>query len=85
MIAYCSIPALVFLEPMIITGTIDRRAHRADAVRYFTVNTLAVLTFGVVSGLIIFDLLPREGAPETRPAEQGGADQPAAAVEQNFE
>ena len=80
-IAYCSLPALVLLEPAIITGTIDRRKHRADAVRYFIVNSLIALTFGVVSGLIIFELLPRKDAQETKRAEQVGAVQPTAAVD----
>lgn len=58
-IAYCLLPFFVLLEPTIITRTIDRRNHRSEAVRYFSINTLVVLAFGIAFGLIVFDLLSK--------------------------
>ncbi|MCG8599271.1 MAG: hypothetical protein MI807_03925 [Verrucomicrobiales bacterium] len=80
-ILYASIPAFVFLGPTIITGTIDRRKHRADAVRYFAMNTLVALTYGFVSGVLIYGLLPQKDVLDSTRAEQDAAEQPATAAE----
>ncbi len=71
---YGSIPLLVFLVPTIIIGTIDRKKHRADAIRYFVVNMLVVLTYGFGAGALIYGLLPQEDALESTRAEQGVVD-----------
>jgi hypothetical protein len=54
-----TIPMLVFLEPSIITRTIDRRRTHGDASAYFRVNTLIATLYGIACGLLIFGLLPR--------------------------
>ena len=69
-LCYCSIPTLVFLEPTIITGAIDRRKHRADSIRYFVVNTFIALTYGIISGLLVYSFLPDNNVPRTTRAEQ---------------
>lgn len=56
------IPVLVFLEPSIITRTIDRIQLRGDAAAYFGVNTLIATLYGIACGLLIFGLLPRSKA-----------------------
>jgi Na+/H+-dicarboxylate symporter len=56
------IPLLIFLEPAIITRTIDRVRIRGDALAYFGVNTLIATLYGIVCGLLIFGLLPRSKA-----------------------
>lgn len=56
------IPVLVFLEPSIITRTIDRIRIRGDAWAYFGVNTLMATLYGIACGLLIYGLLPRSKA-----------------------
>jgi hypothetical protein len=56
------IPVLVFLEPSIITRTIDRIRSRGDAWAYFGVNTLMAALYGIACGLLIYGLLPRSKA-----------------------
>ena len=56
------IPVVVFLEPAIITRTIDRKRIRSDASAYFGVNTLIATLYGVACGLLIFGLLPHAEA-----------------------
>ena len=53
------VPLLVCLEPSIITRAIDRKKICGDAWRYFGVNTLIAMLYGVTCGLLIFGLLPR--------------------------
>ena len=53
------LPLLVFLEPAIITRTIDRKKMGGSAGRYFGVNTSIAVAFGVGCGLLIFGMLPR--------------------------
>ena len=54
------LPLLLFLEPVIITRTIDRKKKGGAAVSYFGMNTLVAVAFGALSGLLIFGMLPRE-------------------------
>jgi hypothetical protein len=56
------IPVLVFLEPLIITRTIDLIRSRGDAWAYFGVNTLMATLYGIACGLLIYGLLPRSKA-----------------------
>ncbi len=76
-IIYCLIPSLVFLEPMILTGTLDRRKRRAHALRYFGVNTLIAVTYGIASGFLIFGILPQKDALRKTTVELRGGDMTA--------
>ena len=71
------IPVVVFLEPAIITRAINRKGVRREASAYFGVNTLVAALFGIVCGLLIFGLLPRDKASSYKNAEQTGTGQPA--------
>ncbi len=53
------VPLLVFLEPSIITRAIDRKKIGGETWRYFGVNTLIAMLYGITCGLLIFGLLPR--------------------------
>ena len=54
------VPLLVFLEPTILTRVYDRRKGGRDVLKYFAVNTLLAIIFGLVCGLSLFAMLSRE-------------------------
>jgi len=70
------IPVLVFLEPSIITRTIDRIRSRDNAWAYFGVNTLMATLFGIACGLLIYGLLPRSKASSNENSEQAASRRP---------